>query len=303
MPHSPGRTSVAEAPSDVLAADPAAHAYPRPQLVRDGWTSLNGRWQFVIDPDGRWRRPEDVPVGRRGDRRPVRARDASQRRDRHRLLPGVLVPPRLRRAQARPGERLILHFGAVDYAATVWVNRMRVGSHEGGYLPFSLDVTEAPVRQRPDDGLLQELVVCATDDPHDVAKPRGKQDWQREPHSIWYPRTSGIWQTVWLEVVSATYIGSLRWSASLERWEIGVDLTIAGERRPGLRARVKLSVGGTVIADDTYQVIAGEVHRRIALSDPGSTTTATSCSGARGSPRSSTRRSSCGPGAASGSTR
>jgi hypothetical protein len=285
-----------------LIADPAAHAYPRPQLEREGWTSLNGRWQFALDRDGEWRRPEAVQWG-----------DASI------VVPfapetpaggvhetGFFQAAWYRRAFAAPalapGERLLLHFGAVDYEATVWVNRSRLGSHEGGYLPFTLDVTDALLGDGR-DGLLQELVVLAQDDPHDVAKPRGKQDWQLKPHSIWYPRTSGIWQTVWLEVVPATRIGALRWTSSLERWEIGVDLTVAGLRRDGLRARVRLSVGGTIIADDTYQVVAGEVHRRIALSDPGSTTTATSCSGARAAPRSSRPRSSCGPDAGSGSTR
>jgi beta-galactosidase/beta-glucuronidase len=146
---------------------------------------------------------------------------------------------------------------------------MRVGDHEGGYLPFTLDVTDALLGEGPADGLLQELVVLAEDDPHDLSKPRGKQDWQRDPHSIWYPRTSGIWQTVWLEVVPPTHVAWLRWTPSLERWEIGLDLYVDGDRRPGMRVQVKLSVNGTVIADDTYALVAGEVHRRIALSDPG----------------------------------
>jgi beta-galactosidase/beta-glucuronidase len=258
-----------EAPPDYLEPDPAAHAYPRPQLVRDGWTSLNGRWHFVIDPEGRWRRPEDV---RWGDGEIVvpfaPEAPASGVGD-----TGFYQACWYRRAFAAPalapGERLLLHFGAVDYAATVWVNRMRVGSHQGGYMPFTIDVTDALLGDGPADGLLQELVVLAEDDPHDLSKPRGKQDWQLRPHSIWYPRTTGIWQTVWLEVVPATHVAWLRWTPSLERWELGLDLYVSGERRPGMRVQVKLSVNGTVIADDTYALVAGEVHRRIALSDPG----------------------------------
>ena len=257
-----------EAPPNLLAPDPAAHAYPRPQLVRDGWTSLNGRWQFVIDRDAQSRRPEDVrwagqeivvpfapetPASGVGDTSFYQA--CWYRR--------AFAAPAL-----GPGERLLLHFGAVDYEATVWVNRMRVGTHEGGYTPFTVDVTDALLGAGPADGLLQELVVCAEDDPHDLAKPRGKQDWQLEPHSIWYPRTTGIWQTVWLEVVPAAYVSWLRWTPSLERWEIGLDLYVKGAR-PGMRVEVRLSVDGTVIADDAYLVVAGEVHRRIALSDPG----------------------------------
>jgi hypothetical protein len=113
------------------------------------------------------------------------------------------------------------------------------------------------------------VVLRAFDDPQDLGKPRGKQDWQREAHSIWYMRTSGIWQTVWLEKVAATYIEQLRWTSSLEHWAIGLDLHVAGVPRDGLRVKVKLSSKGHLLADDTYQIVRGEVHRRIALSDPG----------------------------------
>ena len=109
----------------------------------------------------------------------------------------------------------------------------------------------------------------ADDDPHDLAKPRGKQDWQLEPHSIWYPRTTGIWQTVWLETVPATRIGRLTLTPNLARWEIGVEVWLEGPRRPGLRLGVKLRSGETTLAADTYDVVSGEVHRGIALSDPG----------------------------------
>ena len=252
-----------------LIADPGAHAYPRPQFQRDGWTSLNGRWQFALDRDGVWRRPEAVQWDDTTIVVPFAPETPASGVEETGFFQAVWYRRAFAAPVLAPGERLLLHFGAVDYEATVWVNRSHLGSHEGGYLPFTIDVTDALIGDGPADGLLQELVVLAVDDPHDVAKPRGKQDWQLHPHSIWYPRTTGIWQTVWLEVVPATRIGALRWTSSLERWEIGVDLTIAGVRRDGLRVRVKLSVGSTIIADDTYHVVAGEVHRRIALSDPG----------------------------------
>jgi hypothetical protein len=259
----------ADAPADFLAPDPAAHAYPRPQLVRDGWTSLNGEWQFVLDPECRWRRPEDVAWDGTSIRVPFAPETPASGVGDTSFYQACWYRRAFGAPALRPGERLLLHFGAVDYCATVWVNRMRVGDHEGGYLPFTLDVTDALLGEGPADGLLQELVVLAEDDPHDLSKPRGKQDWQRDPHSIWYPRTSGIWQTVWLEVVPPTHVAWLRWTPSLERWEIGLDLYVDGDRRPGMRVQVKLSVNGTVIADDTYALVAGEVHRRIALSDPG----------------------------------
>ena len=94
------------------------------------------------------------------------------------------------------GQRLLLHFGAVDTTSIVWINGQPAARHEGGYTPFRVDVTPLHVSSEP-----QTVVVRAFDDPLDLAKPRGKQDWLLEPHSIWYPRTTGIWQTVWLERV------------------------------------------------------------------------------------------------------
>ena len=97
----------------------------------------------------------------------------------------------------------------------------------------------------------------------------GKQDWQREPHSIWYPRTTGIWQTVWLEKVPASSIASLRWSANLEQWDIGLQAMVDGDSRQELLLRVRLHVNGQTLSDDRYLVLGGEVRRRIAFSDPG----------------------------------
>jgi beta-galactosidase/beta-glucuronidase len=162
------------------------------------------------------------------------------------------------------GQRLVLHFGAVDYHCTVWLNGARLGEHEGGYSPFSFDVTDLLV-----PGAEQELVVRAEDDPTDLEKPRGKQDWQPNPHSIWYERTTGIWQTVWFELVPAVRIAQITWTANVERWEIGLDVSIAVQHSKKLRLRVKLWMGELVLAQDEYLVVAGEVHRRIALSDPG----------------------------------
>ncbi|HEY0780574.1 MAG TPA: glycoside hydrolase family 2 TIM barrel-domain containing protein, partial [Gemmatirosa sp.] len=252
------------APAAVLAPDPAAHAYPRPQLVRDQWTSLNGAWQFALDRAASWHRPDEVVWDRRIVVPFAPETEAS----------GIDDPGFYRRCWYRrrfdapplePGERLILHFGAVDYEATVWVNGVEVTRHEGGYTPFQVDVTDALRSDAP-----QLLVVCADDDPQDLAKPRGKQDWLLQPHSIWYPRTTGIWQTVWIERVPGTRISALRWSANLERWEVGVAAIVDGPRAgDGLRLAVRLTARGETLADDTYLVTAGEVHRRIALSDPG----------------------------------
>jgi beta-galactosidase/beta-glucuronidase len=248
----------------VPAADvTAVRGYPRPQLRRDGWQPLNGEWEFALDPAAIWSHPSDVRWNARIVVPFAPESPASGIHD-----TGFFRACWYRRAIATPDLgaacRLLLHFGAVDYFATVWINDKPAGRHEGGYTPFTIDITPFLV-----DGAAQTIVVRAEDDPQDLAKPRGKQDWQLEPHSIWYPRTTGIWQTVWTEVVPATRIETIRWTPNLERWEISFAAWVSGATRDRLRMRVHLTCAGTVIADDTYTVINGEVHRRIALSDPG----------------------------------
>jgi beta-galactosidase/beta-glucuronidase len=246
-----------------MAADPPALAHPRPQLTRERWTSLDGSWDFAIDPDGVLRTPDEVPWG--GTITVPFAPEAP--------LSGVGETGFFRACwyrrflDAAPppgGGRLLLHFGAVDHAATVWVNGAVVARHSGGYTPFHADVTPHLRAEGP-----QTVVVRAQDDPHDLAKPRGKQDWQLEPHAMWYPRTSGIWQTVWTETVPSSSIARVGWTSNLERWEIALDAEVGGVRRDDLRLRVRLTAGERLLADDTYAVLGGEVHRRIAPSDPG----------------------------------
>lgn len=160
--------------------------------------------------------------------------------------------------------RVLLHFGAVDYAATVWINGRHVAFHEGGHTPFCADITAALHASGR-----QTVTVYAEDDPHDLAKPRGKQDWLLEPHAIWYPRTSGIWQTVWIEHVPTTYIDKIRWTPFVEGFALTFEARIAGTPAEQLGIRVKLKCGDRILADDSYAVIGGETDRRIILSDPG----------------------------------
>ncbi|HKO49826.1 MAG TPA: glycoside hydrolase family 2 TIM barrel-domain containing protein [Polyangiaceae bacterium] len=238
--------------------------YPRPQFRRRHWRSLNGTWQFAIDPEGVHSHPDqiewvdriEVPFAPETSRSGVG--DTS-------LYRACWYRCEFSAPTLGERERLILHFGAVDYHATVWVDGILAATHEGGYTPFELDIT----RSLKPDVREHVLVVLADDDPADLAKPRGKQDWQLEPHSIWYPRTTGIWQSVWLEKVGAVRLKSLRWTPNLERWEIGVDAAVCGFSEEKLSVSVRLRVADLTLAHDRYLVVAGEVHRRIALSDPG----------------------------------
>ncbi len=158
------------------------------------------------------------------------------------------------------GQRLMLHFGAVDYRAAVWVNGQFVGRHTGGHTPFAFDVTDA-LTSAPE----QVIVVRAEDDPTDLAQPRGKQDWLPEPHAIWYHRTTGIWQPVWLEWVSATHIKRLRWTPLLERGALGLEVTFSRRASRALSLRVRLTLRDQVIADDTCQVSDRILGREFAL--------------------------------------
>jgi beta-galactosidase/beta-glucuronidase len=238
------------------------HGYPRPQLKRGAWQSLNGRWDFAADTDARWHEPDAV----RWTERivvPFSPETAASEIGRTEFLPRcwyrTAIPP-----LDPDGGRVLLHFGAVDYRAEVWVDGVPVASHRGGYTPFTCDITRFSGARRP-----PMVVVRVDDDPHDLAKPRGKQDWQIEPHSIWYPRTTGIWQTVWLERVPPAWIGALRWGASLMDWAFRLEATLGGEPRQGLRLHVVLRQGQRLVADDTYAVIGPELTRSIALHDPG----------------------------------
>ncbi|HWI14955.1 MAG TPA: glycoside hydrolase family 2 TIM barrel-domain containing protein, partial [Burkholderiales bacterium] len=139
-----------------------------------------------------------------------------------------------------------------------------VAIHEGGHTPFSADITFA-LR----DSGHQTVTVLVEDDPLDLAKPRGKQDWQLDPHGIWYPRTTGIWQTVWVERVPPTYIEHIRWTPHVENFSIEFEARVSGDPAPDLAVQVQLMHGNRLLARDEYGVVDGEANRRITLSDPG----------------------------------
>jgi beta-galactosidase/beta-glucuronidase len=251
-------------PAAPSADDADPMGYPRPQLRRSQWLSLNGAWDFQLDAEAEFTRPAQVEwnstiqVPFSPETRQSGVGDTGLYRAcwyRRRFIAPALLEE----------QRLILHFEAVDYHASVWLNGTRLGEHEGGYAPFSFDVTDYLDTASEE----QELVVRVEDDPTDLEKPRGKQDWQLDPHSIWYPRTTGIWQTVWLEVVPTIRLQHLLWTSNVERWEIGLDASVMAAPGSKLRLGVKLWVDDLVLAHDEYLVVAGEVHRRIALSDPG----------------------------------
>jgi len=243
------------------ASDPTV-SHPHPQLVRPDWTDLSGPWGFAFDDGG-------VGIAEQWQGR-------TEPFDRTIVVPfpfessasgigdtgyhPVVWYRRTIRATVRPGNRLLLHFGAVDYRAHVWVNGNAVAYHEGGHTPFSADVTAAL-----DPSGEQVVVVRAEDDPRDLRQPRGKQDWELEPHAIWYARTSGIWQTVWLEEVPESRILGLRWTPDIDNGAVGLKVRVRRGPRQRLSLRVVLRRGDELLADDRYAVARGETTRSISL--------------------------------------
>src|SRR5690242_9659684 len=165
--------------------------YPRPNFRRADWQSLNGEWQFGAGRAPVFDRTINVPFCPE-----ARLSGIGERA-------GDVVWYR-RRFQPPPGDRLMLHFGAVDYRATVWVNDVEVARHEGGHSPFSADITGAV---RPAGNT---VVVRAEDWLTDKTIPRGKQYWKEEPEGIFYTPTTGMWQSVWLEPLPERPVAHLR---------------------------------------------------------------------------------------------
>ena len=255
-----GAIGAARSRTDKLLGE---RGYPRPQLERETWASLDGKWDFAIDVEASVANPSDVTWGA-----PILVPFSPETRasgiEDMGLYKAVWYKRTFDCEPLRHDERLILHFGAVDYVATIWIDGQLAAHHEGGYTPIEVDATPHLAK-----GTTHEIVVRAEDDPLDMCKPRGKQDWRLEPHSIWYPRTTGIWQSVWYERVCDTHISSLQWACSLEKWELGLEANITNPSNRPLRMRVELACDDLLLARDEYMVVANGVQRRIALSDPG----------------------------------
>jgi len=183
--------------------------YPRPSLRRRDWINLNGEWRFAFDQ----------PTFDRAILVPFAYQSALSGIGRPDLHDTVWYA---RRFVAPDADCLLLHFGAVDYRATVFINDVEVGRHEGGHTPFSIDITSA---LRPGDN---ELVVRADDPATDRTIPRGKQFWGERPEGIFYTATTGIWQTVWLEPLSQLHITSLRLRPTLDQGSLDFEVATSG---------------------------------------------------------------------------
>jgi len=197
--------------------------YPRPQLVRGSpkglnWQNLNGKWDYAIRPKAdaepeKWDGKILVPFAIESQLSGVQQ--------------GVGVNERLwyhrefEQSKPKGDERVMLHFGAVDWDATVYVNGKKAGQHKGGYDPFRFDITDLLV-----DGKKQKLVVSVWDPTDTEAQARGKQ--VSDPRGIWYTAVTGIWQTVWTETVPGTHIESVKVQSDIEAGSFSFDVDVAG---------------------------------------------------------------------------
>ncbi|MFC7374896.1 MULTISPECIES: glycoside hydrolase family 2 protein [unclassified Brachybacterium] len=247
-PVEPAGTATTAGPADGAARPaptPASRqdgSYPRPQLLREQWADLTGTWSFRHDDadvglaEG-WSRGFDRPREIQVPFPPESEASGIAEPGFHPVVWYSRTIGATELAEAGSGDdapRLLLHFGAVDYRASVWIDGQFVGEHEGGHTPFSFDVTELLA---PEGEHL--LVVRAADDPLDVTQPRGKQDWHEEAHAIWYRRTTGIWQTVWLEAVPDVSVRDLRWSPATPTTQ-SLTVRFRGTPPAGSRLRVTL---------------------------------------------------------------
>ncbi|MET7706455.1 sugar-binding domain-containing protein [Micromonospora sp. NPDC005413] len=220
---------------EALDPDRPLPEYPRPQMVRDSYLNLNGRWQYAITDSGR------QPDGYDGEIIVPFSPETPLSGVGRQLQPGqTLWYQRMLRLpdgfRPDPSARVLLHFGAVDQTCEVFVNGTLVGGHTGGYLPFHCDITEAL-----HDGD-NTLVVAVRDDTDTDHHSRGKQRLRRG--GIWYSPQSGIWQTVWVECVPALHVRRLTLTPLLD--EGCVDVTVhAGSNAPD--ATVTILAGDDVV--------------------------------------------------------
>lgn len=212
--------------------------YPRPQLVRENnWKNLNGLWSYAITPasqdkpakyEGSILVPFAVESALSGVGRTV-GKDS--------LLwynTNISIPATMK------GKEILLHFGAVDWQTEVFVNGKSAGKHEGGFDPFSINIT--PLLR---SGAKQEITVRVWDPTDDGPQPRGKQ--VKKPEGIWYTPVTGIWQTVWLEAVPKTYIAATKNTPDIDHHTISVSANVAGAQAGDL-VKVEVLDSGNVVA-------------------------------------------------------
>ena len=211
--------------------------YPRPDFVREDWMNLNGTWAFAFDDENvglseGWQMPGEpldgqivVPFAYQTKLSGIGPTDA--------IHPVIWYKRTFVLPENMREKRILLRFGAVDYACSVYVNGHKAGDHVGGYIPFAFEIS----------GLLEEgenEICLRVEDEPDVTQPRGKQYWQKGLMGCWYTPVSGIWQTVYLEAVGETWMKSIHITPDIDRREARVEISL--NRTPVAACEAKLEV-------------------------------------------------------------
>ena len=236
--------------------------YPRPQLVRENWRNLNGTWDFEIDNAKVGAEKEFFLREHLDDEITVPFCPESE-------LSGIgnkdfMYCVWYRRCLDIPkeweGKEIILHFGAVDYHATVYINGKKVCEHKGGYTPFSANIT----------AFLKEggnyVTVCAEDDTRSGNQPCGKQSDQLNSYGCFYTRTTGIWQTVWMEAVNKAYIKNVKYTTDIHTGTVFLQVSVTNEAL-GCDLHVDTSFSGAPTGTADTKVYSSEVSVAIPLSE------------------------------------
>jgi beta-galactosidase/beta-glucuronidase len=252
-------------PSPLLGTNEPRFAYPRPQMQRSNWVSLNGTWRFCLDETRKFIRPSQIKSW------PLEIQ--------------VPFPPESRASGIGDSSfhswywyerdfdclplsgRIILRFGAVDYFSRVWINDCPTVIHEGGHTPFSADITDML-----DPSGRQTVTVQVGGGPYGLDTQLGaltQYDGRTESPIGRFHKTAGIWQTVWIERVPDNYIEKIRWTPRVEIFAIGFEARVIGQEANDLTVDVSLRHGQRLLARDRYRVVDREVDRDILLSDPG----------------------------------
>lgn len=228
--------------------------YPRPQLMRKDWRSLNGLWQYAILPKAQ----QAIPAGSQGTILvPYAVESALSGVGKTVGKDNVLWYKRTVSIPDPKGKNLLLHFGAVDWLCTVFVNGKEIGSHQGGYDPFTLDITKALKK-----GAGQEIAIRVWDPSNDGPQPRGKQ--VKKPEGIWYTPVTGIWQTVWLEAVPQTYISTTKQTPDVDQKVLKAEALVENAQ-PDDRVQITAWDGTTKIAEQT---VAANSEAALSIASP-----------------------------------
>ncbi|MBO7310496.1 MAG: beta-galactosidase [Clostridia bacterium] len=237
--------------------------YPRPQFARDKWVSLNGEWQFERDK-------ELTGV----DRRLYEASSLAERITvpfcMESVLSGIgdtefcrrvwyLKKVDISKEWLSDSKRVILNIGACDYCTRIYVNGQKMGKHIGGYSSFSVDITSALTVGE------NTIVISVDDDLLTCAQPSGKQSDKPESYECFYTRTTGIWQTVWLESVPAEYISKVKFTTDNHTKTLSISARVMA--RDGALLTAKAYWNGREVGQGAGKVLFGNAQLTIMLSE------------------------------------